>query len=382
MTKKPTYKELEDKVKALEAKLAIYGKQHNKMVRQLSEDFQQLADRSQDAIYHFDIESQTFPFFNRRFLSLYSIEEKGVKILSPKSVLLHIHPNDREKVKTARALSYRSQNEIGETEFRYLHPDGSVRIMHDRWTVVRDHRGQPLAIEGFIRDNTLRRRAEEKFKLSLRTSLIGCYIVQDAKFKYVNPEFTRITGYSEDELIGTCPINLVQQKYRHQARENCIQMLKGERLFPYEFCINDKYNNTKWILETATSIPYKGRRAALNYFMDISKSKQVEKERLAKEKLLSVLELAGAMGHELNNPLQVVLACVEKLAPTSDDDQRIFHLYRLLKTNIEKMIKTIQKLHNITQYATKDYVDGKKIFDIDVASSRMPDQGRVQGNDK
>jgi PAS domain S-box-containing protein len=372
MTKKPTYEELEAKAKALEAKLAVYRKQDNTVIRQLSEDFQQLVDRSQDAIYQFDIESQTFPFFNKQFLSLYSKEEKDVKILSPKSFLMHIHPNDREKFLAALALSYQSQNESGEVEYRFLHPDGSMRILHDRWTVLRDHEGQPIAIEGFIRDNTLRERAEEKFKLSLRTSLIGCYIVQDAKFKYVNPEFTRITGYSEDELLGTFPINIVQQKHRRQAREDCIKMLKGERLFPYEFCISDKQDNTKWILETATSIPYKGRRAALNYFMDISKSKQVEKERLAKEKLLSVLELAGAMGHELNNPLQVLLTCVEKLPPTSVEDQRTFDLISLLKSNIEKMRETVQKFHNITQYATKDYVDGEKIFDIDGASSRIP----------
>ena len=372
MTKKPTYEELENQIEALEAKLAVYRKQENAMIRQLSEDFQQLADRSQDAIYQFDIESQTFPFFNKQFLSLYSKEEKAEKILSPKSFLMHIHPNDRDKFKAALSLSYQPQNESGEAEYRFLHPDGSMRVLHDRWTVLRDNRGRPIAIEGFIRDNTLRERAEEKFKLSLRTSLIGCYIVQDAKFKYVNPEFTRITGYSENELIGTFPINIVQEKYRNQAIENCIKMLKGERLFPYEFCISDKHGNTKWILETATSIPYEGRRAALNYFMDISNSKQVEKERLAKEKLLSVLELAGAMGHELNNPLQVLLTCVEKLSPTSVDDRRTLKLISLLKKNIEKMRKIIEKFHNITQYSTKDYVEGETIFDIDVASSRKP----------
>lgn len=375
MTTKPTYEELEAKAKALELELAVSKKQDNTIIRLRSEDFKRLADRSQDAIYQFDIESQTFPFFNKQFLSLYAMEENGVKILSPKSVLLHIHPNDREKVKAARALSFQPQNKSGETEYRFLHPDGSMRVMHDRWTVVRDHSGQPIAIEGFIRDNTWHKQAEKEFELSIRNSLIGCYIVQDAKFKYVNPEFMRITGYSEDELIGTDPLNIVQQKYRGQARENCIDMLKAKRLFPYEFCINDKYGNTKWILETATSIQYKGKRAALGYFMDISKSKQVEKERLAKEKLLTVLELAGAVGHELNNPLQVVLTCTEKLAPTSDDNQRQSKLYRLLKNNIEKMRKIIQKFQNITQYATKDYVYGKKIIDIDAASSGTPSKG-------
>ena len=368
MSEKPTYEELEAKVKALEKELAVCKKQDDTIIRMLSEDFKQLADRSQDAVYQFDIESRTFPFFNKQFLSLYAMEENGVKILTPKSVLRRIHPNDREKVKAARELSFQPQNKSGETEYRILYPDGSTRVMHDRWTVVRDHSGQPIAIEGFIRDNTLRKQAEKEFELRIRNSLIGCYIIQDAKFKYVNPEFMRITGYTEDELIGTYPLNIVQTKFRRQVKENSIKMLKAERLFPYEFCITDKYGNTKWILETATSIRYKGRRAALGYFMDISKGKEVEKERLAKEKLLTVLELAGAVGHELNNPLLVVLMCTEKLAPVSDENQRQSELYRLLKRNVEKMRKTIQKFQNITQYATKDYVDGKKIIDIDAAT--------------
>ena len=108
-------------------------------------------------------------------------------------------------------------------------------------------------------------------------------------------------------------------------------------------------------------------------YWDITKGKQVEEERLTKEKLLSVLELAGAVGHELNNPLQVVLTCTEKLVQLSDDNQSNSKLSCLLKKNIERMRKTIQKFQNITQYATKDYVDGKRIIDIDAASSRTID---------
>ena len=116
--------------------------------------------------------------------------------------------------------------------------------------------------------------------------------------------------------------------------------------------------------------PVKGRRAALGYFMDNSKGKQVEKERLAKEKLLSILELAGAVGHELNNPLQVVSMCIEKLPLASEDDTRTSNLHRLLKKNVAQMRVTIRKFQNITQYASKDYVGGKKILDIHKASER------------
>jgi PAS domain S-box-containing protein len=368
MTRKPSYEVVSARLKALELELARLKRQDQTMIRQLSEDFKRLADRSQDAIYQYDIESRTFPFFNKKFLSLYAIEEKGVQTLSPKSILLHIHPDDREKVRAARTSSIQSFEKSGEIEYRFLHPDGSVRVMHDRWCIVCDQQGQPTAIEGFIRDNTWRKQAEKEFEQSIRMSLIGCYIVQDGKFQYVNPEFTRITGYSENELIGKIPLDTVQPKYREQVRKNFIQMLKAERNFPYEFCITDKKGNTKWILETATSIQYKGRRAALGFFMDITKSKQVEKERLEKEKLMSVLEMAGAVGHELNNPLQVLLTCVEKLASVSADHRRHATLYRLLRDNVEKMRKTIMKFQNITRYATKEYVQGKHIIDIDQAS--------------
>ncbi len=215
---------------------------------------------------------------------------------------------------------------------------------------------------------TLKKQAEAKLELSMHNSLIGCYIVQEARFRYVNPEFTRITGYRENELIGTVSLNIVQPEYRGHVKENFIRMLKGQRDYPYEFCITDKNGNTKWILETATSILYRGKRAALGYFMDISKSKQVELERLEKEKLISILEMAGAVGHELNNPLQVVVTCLKNMAPRPDDDPRNFEYYRLLKGSIDKIRKTVRKFQNITQYATKDYVQGKKIIDIDAAS--------------
>ncbi|WP_161807070.1 PAS domain-containing protein [Desulfatitalea tepidiphila] len=148
MAAKPTYEELEARVKALESALAASRRQDNTVIRQLSEDFKQLADRSQDAVYQYDIESRTFSFFNKQFLSLYAIEENGAKILSPGSVFQRIHPDDREKARAARAASLNSPNPIGEIEYRLLQDDGSVRVMHDRWTVVRDPSGTPMAVRG------------------------------------------------------------------------------------------------------------------------------------------------------------------------------------------------------------------------------------------
>ena len=102
--------------------------------------------------------------------------------------------------------------------------------------------------------------------------------------------------------------------------------------------------------------------------MDISRRKQMEAERLEKEKLLSIIEMTGAISHELNNPLQVALTCAEKLALRSEDAQRNSVLIDLLKSHIEKMSLAINKFQNITQSVTKNYVQGKSIIDIDASA--------------
>lgn len=338
------------------------------LIQVLSEDFQRLADRSQDAIYRLDIESQTFSFFNRRFLELFSIQEDGAKKLSVKGSLLSIHPDDRETFKQERERSLETGGMEGENEYRHMSRDGSIRWMHDKWTVIRDPDGQPVAIEGFIRDNTRRKQAEEELERSRRNALIGSYIVQDGRFVYVNPEFCRIMGYTEEEMVGTPSLQYVHEDYVEQVRDYTRAMLKEERSRPYEFCIVDREGNVKWIMETVTPVHHEGRRAVLGHFMDITQARQAEEERREREKLQAILEMAGAVGHELNNPLQVVLACSEKLDPDTLSDESSRKRLLLLQKNVKRILEIMKKFQNITQYAVKDYIQGTKIIDIDAAS--------------
>ncbi len=342
------------------------------LIQVLSEDFQSLADRSQDAIYRLDIESQTFSFFNRRFLDLYSLEENGVKTLSAKGSLLRIHPDDREPLRKERERSLGTGSTGGENEYRHVSPDGTVRWMHDKWTVIRDHEGQPVAIEGFIRDDTRRKQAEDELERSRQNALIGSYIVQDGRFVYVNPEFCRITKYPKEELIGSPSLQYVHPDFVEDVKAYTRAMLKGERSTPYEFCIVDRNGTVKWVLETVTPVHHEGRRAILAHFMDVTRARQAAEERQEREKLQAILELAGAVGHELNNPLQVVLVCSEKLDPQALADDASRQKLNLLKRNVERIIQIIKKFQNITQYAAKDYVQGKKIIDIDAASRGKP----------
>ena len=369
MSRKPTYEELEARIRELESAADSKSvKSDQDIIKTLTESFQHLVDISQDAIYLYDIESGTFPFFNKRFLELYKTEEKGHAVLTSSGAAQYIHPEDVKKLRAARKSTLASGGTVGEVEYRYINSDGTTRWMHDRWSVVLDSENKAVAIEGFIRDNTQKKQAEEELEHSRKSALIGSYILQDRRFTYVNDEFCRITGYSREELTGIVSLELVHEDYRKLVKECAKQMLTGIRTTPYEFRVVDKEGRVKWVMESITSVKHEGTRAALGYFMDITKQKLMAQEHREKEKLRTILEMAGAVSHELNNPLQVVLTGIEKIGDPNLEQSQKEELIRLVKEHTLRIVSLSTKIKRISQYATKDYVGGKKIIDIDAAA--------------
>lgn len=261
-------------------------------------DIERLADRSQDGIYHYDLESRNFLFFNNAFREIFRLPAKTGRRISVKNVMSIIHAEDRDAVLQAIGKSIEAGLSKGEVQYRVHYPDGTIRWLHDRWIVLRDRKdGRPLSLEGFIRDNTEMRIADTQLIHCRQKSLIGSFIVQDGKFQYVNPEFVRITGFSEDELLNTDPLDIVHEDYRDYVRQNAVSMLKGHRDTPYVFCVRDKNRQIHWVLESVTPVSHHGRRAALGYFMDFSELRRMQGN-------LSTLGLMiGTISHSLKGCL-------------------------------------------------------------------------------
>lgn len=99
--------------------------------------------------------------------------------------------------------------------------------------------------------------------------------------------------------------------------------------------------------------------------------KRAERERLQTEKLQGVLELAGAVCHELNQPMQALTVyCEHSLKPKLEDSPPGDQLRRIIE-KIDIMAKITTKLQNIATYETKDYAQGTRIIDIDKASGTV-----------
>lgn len=130
------------------------------------------------------------------------------------------------------------------------------------------------------------------FEVLAAKSLTGIYLIQDGKFIYVNPKLEEITGYNSAELIGRQALQYAFADDRATVRMNSINMLKFsnlDRVHSYEFRIVRKSGEPRWVMETVTSIMFKGKRTTLGNVIDITKRKEADKSLRESEEFNSIL---------------------------------------------------------------------------------------------
>jgi sigma-B regulation protein RsbU (phosphoserine phosphatase) len=96
---------------------------------------------------------------------------------------------------------------------------------------------------------------------------------------------------------------------------------------------------------------------------------KLQAEVAMRQKLQGVLEMAGAICHELNQPLYVVSGYSEMLLQDMDENDPHAETIRTIKTEIDRIGEITRKIMHITQYRTKDYLGGQAIVDIQESSA-------------
>ncbi|HET6603457.1 MAG TPA: EAL domain-containing protein [Xanthomonadaceae bacterium] len=118
-----------------------------------------------------------------------------------------VHPDDLPRVQRILKEHIDGQTEYFESEHRIRNADGAWVWVRSRGKVVeRDSEGNPLRIAGTARDITASRRAERDRRIAsevLRSMGEAVAVTDlDLRFVSINQAFSRMTGYSESEVIG------------------------------------------------------------------------------------------------------------------------------------------------------------------------------------
>ncbi|TAK66873.1 MAG: PAS domain S-box protein [Bacteroidetes bacterium] len=202
------------------------------------------------------------------------------------------HPDDLEKDFHLAAKAFRREIQSYTLEKRYIRKDKSIIWGRLTGSVVWDLNGNALYGIGMVEDITERKRTEEMLRLleSAVQQANEAITITDADLNlpgptivFVNPAFTKMTGYSADEVIGKTPRILQGKKTDRAVLDRLRYQLERGEEFHGEI-INYKKDGTEFFLEWHVA-PIKNDLGAITHFLAVQRditSRKTSEESLRK----------------------------------------------------------------------------------------------------
>ncbi|MFH1033642.1 MAG: PAS domain S-box protein [Pseudomonadota bacterium] len=141
--------------------------------------------------------------------------------------------------------------------------------------------GRPPCFWAFITDISGRQQAQEalrdseaKFRTLTETTASAIFLIQDGRFRYVNPAFCQLSGYSPPEAENLEFWRLVHPDHREMVKARHAARLAGETPSArYEFKILRRDGQVRWVDFAAGFMDYQGQAAILGTAFDVTDHK-------------------------------------------------------------------------------------------------------------
>jgi PAS domain S-box-containing protein len=288
MVTKPTYKELHKKLEMLEDEFARY--------RQREETYRSLVESSSESLYMVDKDCK-YLFANNNYLIRHGVSAENMIGRSygdfhSKEQEIIFAENIKEVFNTENSNHQEHKSERDEKYFlrtfspvRQGVPGGEITAVAVISTDITSRK---------LTDNAFQ-ESETKFRALTETTASATLVVQGEKFRYVNPAFEKLSGYTLQDLQKLRFWDLVHPDFQQMVKERGFARQRNENIpTRYEFKYVTKSGEARWIDFSATFIEFENKPALLASGFDITERKQIEDAlRKSEEKYRLLIENAN-----------------------------------------------------------------------------------------
>ncbi len=225
----------------------------------------------------------------------------------------------------------------------------TIENQHDR-ELVRINKSLEMEILAHTEAESQLKESEEKYRNLVFSLPDGIFIVQNQRIVFVNPSMETLTGYTENELIGSEAELLFAQKgsktiqVKTMVQDTMIRK-DGQSVFVEKSFVEISYNSTPALLFCVRDITEKVTAG-------------VEKKRLKKElekakKMEGFGILAGGVAHDLNNVLSGLVSTPDLLLMDLPKDSELIEHVETIKESGKRASGIAEELLTLARGSAK-----------------------------
>lgn len=297
-------------------------------LQESQERFLQLAENIPQVFWMYDLEADQIIYISPACQTVLGVEPARAQQKNWQDWLTRVHADDLPAVMKASKQPFVGRP--GAVSYRFTRPDGSMRWLLGRAFPVRNAQGKITRVAGIVEDVTDRQQKENWLTLleSIILNANDAVVITEAEpvelpgphIVFVNDAFTKMMGYSREEVIGKTPRILQGPKTDLAKLQSVRAALKRWEPVLVEIINYRKDGSEVWI--ELSLFPVADVRGNYNYWVgiqrDITARKQAEadlEKTLTKERELSELKsrFVSTTSHEFRTPLSTILSSVDLL---------------------------------------------------------------------
>ncbi len=219
------------------------------VLQQLQESENRFAlalDASNDGLWDWNMTSNTL-FISKKWKEIIGYEEHELKN-SYETWEANLHPDDKEFTLTALKDYVDGKVDRYEIEFRMRHKLGHYVFILAKGKLVRDENGTPIRMLGTHTDISERKKLQDNITQFFKNSVeLVSITTRDGKFVSFNPMWTKVLGWSEQELLSKPFLEIVHKDDISRTVKEMEKLFSGHIVYDFRNRYVCKDGTYKWL---------------------------------------------------------------------------------------------------------------------------------------